>query len=144
MQVAATHPKVDVKVLVVCREWAHWGWLRVCLQSGGIAVEPGDVDLLRSVQGSDLARFDVLLFEAHDLDDVDLSILQRARETSPLTEVVAISAGGRVDDAVQALRSGVYAILLRPVSEDELVRTILAASERKRRAEGRMRALGAR
>lgn len=142
MIVPANCAMVDVRVLLVCRDSARAAWLRGCLQSRGIVVEPGDADTLRSTHGTDPACFDVLLLEARALDDADLATLQRIRECSPLTEVVAISASGLVDDAVQALRSGVFAILLRPVAEDELIDTIVSASERKRRAEGRMRVLG--
>jgi DNA-binding NtrC family response regulator len=132
----------DVRVLVIWRERASADWLRRLLEGLGMVVESGDVTALDEAQGGELARFDVVLFEAWDLGEAELALLQRAREASPLTEIVALAKRALVDDAVQALRSGAFAILSRPVRDDEVARTTLAACERKRRAEGRLKALG--
>jgi DNA-binding NtrC family response regulator len=63
------------------------------------------------------------------------------REHSPLIEIVAISEDPPVESAVQALRSGIYTLLAYPVSDDQILDAIRAATSRKRRGEERIRAL---
>lgn len=89
----------------------------------------------------DLAGVDVLLIETFGLGEAQRELLDTLHEAAPLVEVVAISEDPAVENAVQALRAGVFAILEYPVSSDVIAREITRACERKRRAERRIRQL---
>ena len=89
----------------------------------------------------DLARTDVLLVETYGLDEAQRDLLESLRDAAPLVEVVAISSDPAVEDVVQALRAGVFAVLEYPVSSDVIANEITRAGERKRRAELRIREL---
>lgn len=84
---------------------------------------------------------DVVLVEIHGLDSSEWRLLEDVRRREPLVEVVAISSDPVVEDAVCALREGVYSVLQYPVSSEQLADTITRAVARKRRAEGRLREL---
>lgn len=84
---------------------------------------------------------DVVLVEIHGLDSSEWRLLEDVRRREPLVEVVAISSDPVVEDAVCALREGVYSVLQYPVSSEQLADTITRAMARKRRAEGRLREL---
>ena len=66
------------------------------------------------------------------LDEIDgLEILAAAKERSPETEVVLITGFGSVDTAVEAMKSGAYDYLTKPVDPDDLVLTLKKAFERR-------------
>jgi two-component system response regulator HydG len=66
------------------------------------------------------------------LDEIDgLQILAAAKESSPETEVVLITGFGSVDTAVEAMKSGAYDYLTKPVDPDDLVLTLKKAVERR-------------
>ncbi len=67
------------------------------------------------------------------LDETDgLQVLARVKEHSPETEVILITGFGSVDTAVDAMKSGAYDYLTKPVDPDDLVLTIKKALERQR------------
>lgn len=66
------------------------------------------------------------------LDEIDgLEILAAAKEKSPETEVILITGFGSVDTAVEAMKSGAYDYLTKPVDPDDLVLTLQKACERR-------------
>jgi DNA-binding NtrC family response regulator len=65
--------------------------------------------------------FDVLLCDVR-LPKVDgLSLMRRARQESPATEVILMTAFAEVADAVAALKEGAYDYLTKPFQIDELL-----------------------
>jgi DNA-binding NtrC family response regulator len=90
----------------------------------------------------DLSSVDVLLVETYGLGEAQRELLDSLHEAAPLVEVVAISSDPGVEDAVQALRAGVFTVLEYPVSSDVIVTEVTLACERRRRAEQRIRQLG--
>lgn len=83
---------------------------------------------------------DVVVLEDLDHDEEE-RIIARLRSSAPLTEVVVIASHRPMEEAMSALRSGVFAVLTYPVSTNELVNEIASAAARKRRAEARIRQL---
>jgi DNA-binding NtrC family response regulator len=66
------------------------------------------------------------------LDETDgLQVLARVKERSPETEVILITGFGSVDTAVEAMKSGAYDYLAKPVDPDDLVLTLKKAVERQ-------------
>ena len=66
------------------------------------------------------------------LDETDgLQVLAKVKERSPETEVILITGFGSVDTAVEAMKSGAYDYLAKPVDPDDLVLTLKKAVERQ-------------
>lgn len=66
------------------------------------------------------------------LDEIGgLEVLAAAKEKSPETEVILITGFGSVDTAVEAMKSGAYDYLTKPVDPDDLVLTLQKACERR-------------
>ncbi|MGD8315217.1 MAG: sigma-54 dependent transcriptional regulator [Syntrophobacterales bacterium] len=66
------------------------------------------------------------------LDEVDgLEVLAAVKKRSPETEVILITGFGSVDTAVEAMKSGAYDYLTKPVDPDDLVLTLKKAIERR-------------
>ncbi|MGD9272430.1 MAG: response regulator, partial [Syntrophobacterales bacterium] len=66
------------------------------------------------------------------LDEVDgLEVLAAVKKRSPETEVILITGFGSVDTAVEAMKSGAYDYLTKPVDPDDLVLTLKKAIERQ-------------
>ena len=115
--------------------------LEASLRARGMDAVPAEPRRMTTGDGLDLDSVDVLLLETWGLGDSEWALVERVRDRSPMTEIVAISSDPEVEGAVQALRSGVFAVLAYPVSDDQLVEAIAAACARKRRGEQRMKAL---
>jgi DNA-binding NtrC family response regulator len=129
-----------VRVLVAARTEVVRRGLVDQLRSLGLEVQSGEPADLEA--GPDLAGTDVLVYGAARLAEDELTLLEHVRERSPLVEVVVVSSDQGVDHTVQALRSGVYALLPAPATTEQLATTIVGAYARKRHGEQRMRALG--
>jgi two-component system response regulator HydG len=66
------------------------------------------------------------------LDETDgLQILAAVKKHHPETEVILITGFGSVDTAVEAMKSGAYDYLTKPVDPDDLVLTLRKAVERR-------------
>jgi two-component system response regulator HydG len=77
-------------------------------------------------------RFHVVVTDLR-LDEADgLEILAAVKKQSPETEVILITGFGSVDTAVEAMKSGAYDYLTKPVDPDDLVLTLKKAIERQR------------
>jgi two-component system response regulator HydG len=59
-----------------------------------------------------------------------LQILAAVKERCPETEVIVITGFGSVDTAVEAMKSGAYDYLTKPVDPEDLARTLKKALER--------------
>lgn len=81
---------------------------------------------------------DVLVVDTDALARAELEDLSRLRERWPLVEVVAVTGSLPVEEAVEALREGVFTILQHPVADELLVATIALAGQRHRRARARL------
>ncbi len=141
MDPPASNRAPRTRVLVASRDQVFARSLKVSLESKGAEVHLWEGTGAWSAEGPQLEGVDVLLVETYGLGDAEWSLVERVRERSPMIEIVAISEDPLVESAVQALRSGVYALFAYPVSDDQLMGAITEATARKRRGEQRIRAL---
>ncbi len=132
------------RVLVATRYRLFTRGLELLLRAQGAQVRPWGRPLSGSTGGRRLEKLDVLLIVAHGLDKEEWALLDRARERSPLTEIIAIASDPLNENAVQALCAGPHTLLTYPVSDEQVLDAIADAIERKRRREERIAALWAR
>jgi len=141
--VGATSPAglSRIFVLAASRDDVKARGLLELLRSIGVAArgcQPADLHA-----APDLAQADIVLFESPRLGDGDWAVLERVRERSPMVEILVASSDPEVAHAVQALRSGVFAVLQHPVTAEQLAAAVLGAYARKCRGEQRMLAISA-
>jgi DNA-binding NtrC family response regulator len=128
-------------VLVASRDAATARMHRDCLERAGMRVVLASPSALRPGAGVDPEALDVLVVETRALDEARLALIERFRDSAPMVEIVVVSSAPLVDDVVQALRSGAFAILAYPVQDERLVEVVNAACARKRRGEQRIHAI---
>ncbi|MFH1176923.1 MAG: hypothetical protein V1750_05910 [Acidobacteriota bacterium] len=136
----AEQPRSPVRLLIASSDAVYRRYLADRLRSCGIEVLPWEEGDKESGERLDASRVDVLLVETHGLDDADWALIEEVRDRAPLIEIIAISSDPQVENAVQALRSGVFEILTYPVSDSHLVNAITSACSRKRYGEDRIKA----
>ncbi len=121
----------DARILVADDERSMRELLAIMLRQGGY-----DVTL---AEGGQMA-IDALIREDFDLILTDLrmqkvdgmSVLRAAREHSPHTVVLVITAFASTETAVEAMKLGAYDYITKPFKLDEIRLTIAKALERKR------------
>jgi two-component system response regulator HydG len=94
-------------------------------------------DVAEATDGSDACE--AIDDEAYDLVVTDLrmgsvdgiAVLRHAREHSPLTEVIVMTAYGTIETAVEAMRLGAWDYIQKPFSETELLIKVDKAIERR-------------
>ncbi len=75
--------------------------------------------------------YDLVLTDLR-MGDVDgLEVLQRTRETSPMTEVIVMTAFGTIEDAVEAMRLGARDFVQKPFVVEELLVKVARAARRR-------------
>jgi len=75
------------------------------------------------------SKFDIILCDLN-LPDVDgITVLKRAKQTSPDVPVIIITAHGSIPNAVKAIRMGAFHFIPKPVEINELVSIISQAIE---------------
>jgi two-component system response regulator PilR (NtrC family) len=117
-------------ILVVDDEASMREFLEILLAKQGhrVALEAGVEGALRRVaDGSvDLVITDLRLGAESGLD-----VLRGAKETSPGTEVVMVTAFATTENAVQAMKLGAYDYVLKPFKVDELRLVVEKALEHR-------------
>jgi len=80
----------------------------------------------------DGAEFDVALIDITmpEMDGVEL--LEVIKSTSPSTECIMVTAVDEARTAVDCLKKGAYDYLVKPISKEDLVASVIRALERKR------------
>ena len=89
----------------------------------------GDVATARRLM--DACLYDLVLTDVRLPDADGFSVLAHARQRSPLTEVVMMTAFATVDAAVAAVKAGAYDYLAKPFEPDDLRLTVDRALERR-------------
>jgi len=76
--------------------------------------------------------FDVVVSDLR-MDKVDgLSVLRRALELTPWTQVVIMTAFGSFDGAVEAMKAGAYEYITKPFTDEQLMLKVTRAVEKAR------------
>ena len=86
--------------------------------------------------------FDLVLTDLRMGDTSGLDVLRHAKESSPLTEVIMMTAHATIESAVEAMRVGAHDYIQKPVSEEELLAKIERAL-RTRTLAGQLSAMAA-
>ncbi len=75
--------------------------------------------------------YDLVITDLRMGDVGGLEVLQRARESSPRTKVIVMTAFGTIEDAVEAMRFGAHDFVQKPFVEDELLIKVARAAQRR-------------
>ena len=84
---------------------------------------------------------DVFVVSGPVLDDALMMMLETLRNRFPTAEIVVVSPDPMVENAVQAVRSGVHSVLQAPAGPDQLGLEVAKALARRRWAGQRLRLL---
>jgi len=129
------------RILIVDDQDSARGMLSDMLRGEGYGVDQassGDVACALVAENS----YDLVITDLRMGDVGGLEVLQRTRETSPLTEVIVMTAFGTVEDAVEAMRFGAHDFVQKPFVEEELLIKVARAA-RTRQLAGELRAVAA-
>lgn len=88
-------------------------------------------------------RFDLLLVDIRMPEISGFDVMQIARQAQPELAILAMTGYGTVETAIQALRSGVDGLILKPFEKDELILTVEQAliDSQKKQDAARVQAL---
>jgi two-component system response regulator PilR (NtrC family) len=121
----------DARVLVVDDEASMRELLGIMLRKSGYTVTPADggeaaLELLRT------ASFDLVITDLRMRKVDGMAVLRAAKEHSPQTVVLVVTAFASTETAVEAMKLGAYDYITKPFKHDEILLTIANALERKR------------
>jgi len=121
----------DTRVLVVDDERSMRELLAIMLRQAGHEVTVADggeqaLEVLRS------GSFDLVITDLRMRKVDGLAVLRAAKERSPHTVVLVVTAFASTETAVEAMKLGAYDYITKPFKTDEIKLTIANALERKR------------
>ena len=121
----------DTRVLVVDDERSMRELLAIMLRQAGHEVTVADggeqaLEILRS------GSFDLVITDLRMRKVDGLAVLRAAKERSPHTVVLVVTAFASTETAVEAMKLGAYDYITKPFKTDEIKLTITNALERKR------------
>jgi two-component system response regulator PilR (NtrC family) len=118
------------RILVVDDEQSMREFLEIFLRREGFdVVTAGDVDTAIAHLESD--EIDLVITDMQMPDKTGLDLLLAAREVSPETILIVVTAFGTTDSAIAAMKEGAYDYLTKPFKVDELRIVIEKALEKK-------------
>jgi two-component system, NtrC family, response regulator HydG len=121
------------KVLVVDDQRNMRSTLSLMLRDAGHeVVEAHDGDHACDLVVAD--SFDLVLTDLKMGVTDGIQVLRHAKEASPLTEVIVMTAYGTIESAVEAMRLGAHDYIQKPFTEQELLVKVQKALERRRLA----------
>src|SRR2546426_5216742 len=121
----------DTRVLVVDDERSMRELLAIMLRQAGhdVTVADGGEAAIKALKGD---TFDLVSTDLRMREVDGLAVLRAAKEQSPQTVVLVITAFASTETAVEAMKLGAYDYLTKPFKVDEIKLTIANALERKR------------
>jgi two-component system, NtrC family, response regulator PilR len=122
----------DIRVLVVDDEQSMRELLAIMLRQAGYDVALADggeaaVEMLSKGESFDLVVTDLRMRKVDGL-----AVLKAAKEFSPRTVVLVVTAFASTETAVEAMKLGAYDYVTKPFKLDELKLTVSNALERRR------------
>jgi two-component system response regulator PilR (NtrC family) len=121
----------ETRVLVVDDEQSMRELLGIMLKQVGYAVTLADGGEA-AVQALKTDAFDLVITDLRMRKVDGLAVLRAAKEHSPRTVVLVVTAFASTETAVEAMKLGAYDYVTKPFKLDELRLTIANALERKR------------
>jgi two-component system response regulator PilR (NtrC family) len=119
------------KILVVDDERSMREFLEIFFRREGFAVETAEgVDTAALVLEND--EIDVVITDMQMPGKTGLDLLQIAREMSPETPVIVVTAYASTDSAIAAMKDGAYDYVTKPFKVDEMRIVVEKALEKKR------------
>jgi len=121
----------DIRVLVVDDEQSMRELLGIMLRQAGYQVAAADggeaaIQMLKS------ESFDLVVTDLRMRKIDGLGVLKAAKEFSPRTVVLVVTAFASTETAVEAMKLGAYDYVTKPFKLDELKLTVANALERRR------------
>jgi two-component system response regulator HydG len=120
--------RAATSILVADDDQAHRTMLATLLGGWGYAVAEAD-DGRTAVEAVRRNPFDLILMDIRMLDVSGLEALARIKTYNPAIPVIIMTAFSSVDTAVQALKSGAYDYLTKPLDFDNLRLTMERAMD---------------
>ena len=121
------------KILVVDDQRNMRTTLALMLRGAGHEVdeaEDGDVACTKVVEES----YDLVLTDLKMGATDGMAVLRHAKENSPLTEVIVMTAYGTIESAVEAMRVGAHDYIQKPFAEEALLVKVEKALEKRQLA----------
>ena len=121
----------DTRVLVVDDERSMRELLAIMLRQAGhdVTVADGGEAAIKALKSD---TFDLVITDLRMREVDGLAVLRTAKDHSPQTVVLVITAFASTETAVEAMKLGAYDYLTKPFKLDEIKLTIANALERKR------------
>src|SRR5919106_2172849 len=121
----------DIRVLVVDDEQSMRDLLSIMLRQAGYDVSVADGGE-RAIERLKAESFDLVLTDLRMRKVAGLTVLKAAKEHSPRTVVLVVTAYASTETAVEAMKLGAYDYVTKPFKLDELKVTVANALERRR------------
>lgn len=116
------------KILVVDDEILVRDFLAEALRRKGFDVATAE-NGTKAIQQLKDTTFDLVITDMKMPDLTGIDVLKKAKELSPNTIVVIITAFGSIENAVEAMRLGAFNYLIKPFSPDSIEAVIEKAKE---------------
>src|SRR5207245_3607963 len=125
------HTMPDTRVLVVDDERSMRELLAIMLRQAGheVTVAEGGEQAVEVIKSE---SFDLVITDLRMRKVDGIAVLRAAKEHSPSTVVLVVTAFASTETAVEAMKLGAYDYVTKPFKLDELRLTIANALERKR------------
>ncbi len=101
------------------------------LTGGGFVVKTAS-NGTEAISLIDESQFDIVITDLVMPDMSGLEVLQRTKQHNTLTDVIVITGHGSMESAINALKTGAYDYIVKPLNEDELLHTVGACFEKKK------------
>lgn len=122
---------MDKRLLVVDDEESIRFTFRAFFEDAGYRVDLA-VDHRQAVDRLAGQEYDAIFLDILLGQDSGIEVLKAARELNPNTPVLMVTGGPEVSTAAAAVRFGAFDYILKPVSQDDLLRHAQRATEYKR------------
>src|SRR5256885_9297978 len=125
------HTMPDTRVLVVDDERSMRELLAIMLRQAGheVTVAEGGEQAVEVIKSE---SFDLVITDLRMRKVDGIAVLRAAKEHSPSTVVLVVTAFASTETAVEAMKLGAYDYVTKPFKLDEIKLTIANALERKR------------
>jgi two-component system response regulator PilR (NtrC family) len=121
----------DIRVLVVDDEQSMRDLLAIMLRQAGYEVSVADGGET-AIERLKIESFDLVVTDLRMRKVDGLTVLKAAKELSPRTVVLVVTAYASTETAVEAMKLGAYDYVTKPFKLDELKVTVANALERRR------------